>query len=116
MPPCRALDTRGLAHPCSSAAATTALTMPLWRKWCQRTGLVDDPGHRKIHHSPIPLAGGLAVLTGLIVPLLGAVVLLKLKLIRSTYADALIYGLNKREFQLIAIAVGCIALWIKLRG
>ena len=33
--------------------------------------------HRKIHNAPIPLAGGLAVLTGLLVPLLvaGAVIL-----------------------------------------
>ena len=33
-----------------------------------RTGLVDEPGHRKIHGEPIPLAGGFAVMTGLIVP------------------------------------------------
>jgi UDP-GlcNAc:undecaprenyl-phosphate/decaprenyl-phosphate GlcNAc-1-phosphate transferase len=26
---------------------------------------MDDPGHRKIHTSPIPLAGGMAVMTGL---------------------------------------------------
>jgi UDP-GlcNAc:undecaprenyl-phosphate GlcNAc-1-phosphate transferase len=48
--------------------ATSALALPLWRKWCLRTGLVDDPGHRKIHDQPIPLAGGLAVMTGLLAP------------------------------------------------
>jgi len=31
---------------------------------------MDDPGQRKIHSVPIPLAGGLAVMTGLLVPLL----------------------------------------------
>ena len=35
---------------------------------------MDDPGHRKIHTSPIPLAGGMAVMTGLVVALLGGVV------------------------------------------
>jgi UDP-GlcNAc:undecaprenyl-phosphate GlcNAc-1-phosphate transferase len=41
-----------------------------WRKWCVRTGLVDEPGQRKIHSEPIPLAGGLAVMTGLLIPIL----------------------------------------------
>jgi UDP-GlcNAc:undecaprenyl-phosphate/decaprenyl-phosphate GlcNAc-1-phosphate transferase len=53
-----------------SACVTVLLTLPLWRKWCLRTGLVDDPGHRKIHDQPIALAGGLAVMTGLLVPTL----------------------------------------------
>ena len=53
-----------------SAFCVTLIAVPLWRKWCLRIGLVDDPGHRKIHATPIPLAGGLAVFTGLLVPLL----------------------------------------------
>jgi hypothetical protein len=28
------------------AFLTTLLALPLWRKWCLRTNLVDDPGHR----------------------------------------------------------------------
>jgi len=56
--------------------AATAATLPLWRAWCRRSGLVDDPGHRKINREPVPLAGGLAVLTGLLVPLGGAALLL----------------------------------------
>jgi UDP-GlcNAc:undecaprenyl-phosphate GlcNAc-1-phosphate transferase len=47
---------------------TVLATLPCWRKWCLRTGLVDDPGGRKIHDQPIPLAGGLALMTGLLVP------------------------------------------------
>ena len=42
------------------AVATTFATLPLWRSWCERNGLVDDPGHRKIHDSPIALAGEIA--------------------------------------------------------
>jgi UDP-GlcNAc:undecaprenyl-phosphate GlcNAc-1-phosphate transferase len=52
-----------------SACLTTLATLPLWRNWCVRTGLVDDPGQRKIHEQPIPLAGGLAVMTGLLAPM-----------------------------------------------
>ena len=51
-----------------SSFTTTLLTLPMWRKWCWRHGVVDDPGHRKIHDQPIPLAGGLAVLTGILAP------------------------------------------------
>ena len=39
-----------------------------------RVGLVDKPGHRKIHKAPTPLGGGVAILAGVIVPLLGALV------------------------------------------
>lgn len=44
-------------------------TLPLWRAWCRRVGHVDDPGHRKIHSEPVPLAGGLAVVTGFLAPI-----------------------------------------------
>lgn len=55
-----------------AAALVTALALPLWRAWCRRIELVDDPGHRKIHDQPIPLAGGLAILTGILVTLFAA--------------------------------------------
>src|SRR5215470_7617979 len=54
-------------------------TTPLWEKLCLRLGLVDDPGHRKIHDRPIPLAGGLAVLTAVMLPTLVASVVLWLQ-------------------------------------
>jgi UDP-GlcNAc:undecaprenyl-phosphate/decaprenyl-phosphate GlcNAc-1-phosphate transferase len=52
-------------------AVSAAISLPFWRALCRRIGHVDDPGHRKIHDTPVPLAGGLAVLTGLLLPLLG---------------------------------------------
>ena len=66
------------------ALLATAASLPLWRAWCERTGLVDDPGHRKIHAVPVPLAGGLAVLTGLLVPVLAGVLLTTTTLSRGT--------------------------------
>ena len=53
----------------AGAFLTTLLALPLWRRWCLRIKLVDDPGQRKIHDQPVPLAGGpmpgLSVDTGL---------------------------------------------------
>jgi len=88
------------------ALATSFATAPLWQIWCNRFGLVDDPGQRKIHDSSIPLAGGLAVLTGLLVPLLAATLLLKLHLLGESTTSPLLYGLDKRLWQLGAIAFG----------
>src|SRR5207237_2456904 len=61
----------------TSAFVTAALSLPLWRRWSLRMGLVDDPGHRKTHGQPMALAGGLAVMTGLLLPtLLGGLALI----------------------------------------
>ncbi len=55
------------------AAVTSRLVLPLARRWFQRRGWMDDPGDRKIHHEPTPLAGGFAVLVGVLVGLAAGV-------------------------------------------
>jgi UDP-GlcNAc:undecaprenyl-phosphate/decaprenyl-phosphate GlcNAc-1-phosphate transferase len=62
-----------------SAWVTALSAAPLWRKACVRIGLVDDPGHRKIHDVPVPLAGGLTIVTALVLPLLAGVLLIMLR-------------------------------------
>ncbi len=52
-----------------AAGFTAWLSLPLWRRFCLAQGAVDAPGRRKIHDVPTPLAGGLAVLTGILLPL-----------------------------------------------
>jgi UDP-GlcNAc:undecaprenyl-phosphate/decaprenyl-phosphate GlcNAc-1-phosphate transferase len=94
----------------SSALATTLLSLPLWRKWCLRTGLVDDPGHRKIHQTPTPLAGGLAVLTGLLVPVVTAAILLKFNFWPADTSAPLIHGLSRRKVELATILFGAVAI------
>ena len=61
-----------------TAFAVSFASLPFWRVACERVGLVDDPGARKIHSATIPLAGGFAVLAGILAPFLvaGAVWLL----------------------------------------
>jgi len=93
-----------------SAFLTTLLLLPLWRVWCERVGLVDDPGHRKIHNTPTPLAGGLAVLNGLMLPIVAAAAMLKLNGSSITPEELLTFGLNKRALQLAAIVVGAIGM------
>lgn len=95
-----------------SAFATTFATLPLWRSWCLRTGLVDDPGHRKIHAAPIALAGGLAVLTGLLLPLLVAAVVLQLNPSLVPSSAPLIHGLQRRALQLLAILLGAVGVTV----
>jgi UDP-GlcNAc:undecaprenyl-phosphate GlcNAc-1-phosphate transferase len=92
------------------AMIATAAVVPLWRAWCVRTGLVDDPGHRKIHQTPIPLAGGLAVLTGLALVVLGGALAVSLELLSADAVAKLGYGLGKRAPQLAAILVGALGM------
>ena len=92
------------------AFLTTLLALPPWRRWCLRTNLVDDPGHRKIHGSPVPLAGGFAVLTGVLLPLVIGAVLLKLHVVKLSSAGLIIHGLDRRAIELAVIAFGAVAI------
>jgi UDP-GlcNAc:undecaprenyl-phosphate GlcNAc-1-phosphate transferase len=94
----------------AGAFLTTLLALPLWRKWCLRVNLVDDPGHRKIHDQPIPLAGGLAVLTGILLPLFVGAVLLELRIVNISSANLIVHGLDRRALELTVIAFGAIAI------
>ena len=51
----------------AGALITVLAAVPLWSAACRPLGLLDAPGERKLHGQPVPLAGGLAVLTGLLV-------------------------------------------------
>jgi UDP-GlcNAc:undecaprenyl-phosphate/decaprenyl-phosphate GlcNAc-1-phosphate transferase len=90
-----------------SSFLVTAGAMPLWMRVCRRWGLVDDPGHRKIHSEPILLAGGLSVLTGLLLPILAAALWTWLG---HVPAEALRHGLARRGAQLSAILLGAVAM------
>lgn len=84
--------------------------LPLWARWCVRTGLVDDPGHRKIHDRPIPLAGGLGVSSALILTLLAGWLALELGLRLPGANTALTHGFSRRALQLAAIGIGAIGI------
>lgn len=95
------------------------LSLPAWRRWCLRIGHVDDPGARKIHSEPVPLAGGLAVISGFLAPIVAGATLLLV--IRSAGAlpgldpDAfgrLEYGFGARRLELAVILLGVVGMMI----
>jgi UDP-GlcNAc:undecaprenyl-phosphate GlcNAc-1-phosphate transferase len=92
------------------AGLATFLAAPVWRAWCLRTGLVDDPGHRKIHTEPIPLAGGLAVMTGILLPVLLGLLALELHLLPAGVAGPISYGLGRRGGRLGVIIAGALGM------
>ena len=94
----------------ASAFAAALLALPLWRNWCRRVNLVDDPGHRKIHTAPVPLAGGFAVLTGILLPLATGALLLKFGLVKTSTTGLMVHGLNRRATELAVIALGAVAI------
>ncbi len=96
-----------------AAVLTSALTFPLWKRWCESSGHVDDPGHRKIHAKAVPLAGGLTVMTGFFLPMLvgaAALYLWKSPALDSTLRDLLQYGLSRRGMQVAAILLGAFGM------
>ncbi|HZF01069.1 MAG TPA: MraY family glycosyltransferase [Methylomirabilota bacterium] len=96
----------------AGAFLTTLLALPLWRKWCLRTNLLDDPDVRKIHDTPIPLAGGFAVLTGILLPLIVGTSFIQFGIVKISSSNLIAHGLERRGHELIAIAVGAIAITI----
>jgi len=96
----------------AGAFLTTLLALPLWRKWCLRANLVDDPGRRKIHDAPVPLAGGFAVLTGILLPLAAGALALRLGLNVAAQTFPIAHGLERRALELAVIAGGAIAITV----
>ncbi|WCJ60832.1 MraY family glycosyltransferase [Fontisphaera persica] len=86
------------------------LSLPWWRRWCQRVGVVDEPGERKIHHQAIPLAGGLAVLTGFLLPLAGGALAACLNLLPAEVAEKIRYGFSQRWAPLLVMVGGAVAM------
>jgi UDP-GlcNAc:undecaprenyl-phosphate GlcNAc-1-phosphate transferase len=96
----------------TGAFLTTLLVLPLWRKWCLRVNLVDDPGQRKIHDAPVSLAGGFAVLTGILLPLVMGALFLKLGIVKMSFASLIVHGINRRATELAVIAFGAIVITV----
>jgi UDP-GlcNAc:undecaprenyl-phosphate/decaprenyl-phosphate GlcNAc-1-phosphate transferase len=93
------------------ALVTSAISFPIWRRWCVRTGHVDDPGHRKIHSAAVPLAGGLTVMTGFFLPVVvGAVMILLFSERNVQMGDWFEYGLSHRAWQLLAVIAGAFGM------
>lgn len=85
-------------------AAGTAISVPLWRILCLKLGVVDDPGHRKLHAIPTPLAGGVAVFTGITVCIAAALI--------GSFANIDTPLCGRSTFELPAVLVGMTGILI----
>ena len=94
----------------ASAFLASLLALPLWRQWALRVNLVDEPGRRKIHDQPVPLAGGFAVLTGILLPVIAGAACIGFGVVKVSSASLLAYGLERRGLELAAIACGAVAV------
>ncbi len=100
----------------AGALLTTLLALPLWRRWCLCTNLVDDPRDGKnydapkIHTGAIPLAGGFAVLTGILLPLFFGAGLIEFDVVKTSFTNLILQGLEKRGLELSAIALGAVSI------
>jgi UDP-GlcNAc:undecaprenyl-phosphate GlcNAc-1-phosphate transferase len=61
--------TTGLAAFCIALIASLGFTVPV-RAFALRVGMVDRPGPRKVHLTPIPLLGGLAMYSSVVLAIL----------------------------------------------
>ena len=94
----------------AAALVATAASVPWWRRWCTRNGWVDDPGHRKIHSSPMPLAGGWAVFTGIATALVLGSAAIAVGWGGPEATRLMSHGLGRRAPQLVALLAGAAAM------
>jgi len=95
-----------------TAFAATVASLPIWRAWCRRSGLIDEPGARKIHAESVPLAGGLAVLTGLVAAILAGLAVAHWDLPGADVSAKIVHGMARRGPQLAVILAGAVAMVI----
>ncbi|MHB8813675.1 MAG: glycosyltransferase family 4 protein [Steroidobacteraceae bacterium] len=55
------------------AISITTACMPGLQRWALRVGLTDQPNARKVHTTPVPRVGGIAMAAGIVIPTLMAV-------------------------------------------
>ncbi len=96
----------------ASAFLVSWIGLPFWNRWARRAGLVDDPGHRKIHTTPMTLAGGFAVFAGLLVPVLAGLIVVWMEWVPRESLTPLTYGLQRKALQLAAILFGALGMLI----
>ena len=88
------------------------------RRWGPRWGLVDHPGHRKVHSTPVPTSGGLAIWLGVVGPFaIGQFVLGVLYFTGQLDAAGSLWGLPESvAVHLPGLMQQSVRLWTLLAG
>ncbi|MFN5769950.1 MAG: hypothetical protein ACK44Z_11435, partial [Pirellulaceae bacterium] len=71
------------------AALLAWLAVGLVRRWAEPLGLMDKPGSRKVHTTPIPLGGGVGIWFSVATTLLAATLLAGLPVVRQWLPESL---------------------------
>jgi len=99
-----------------SAMAISLLITPLIRRLAPSLGLVDLPGDRKVHVTPTPMGGGIAVFLGVFVPLLAVAGLSQMNTTKVAESlSPMLQGVSESrelQWQLGGIVVGAIILFL----
>ena len=104
------------------AALGTYFLVPTVKQWAIRLGAMDQPGGRRVHASPTPRLGGIAITASLLVVILGTLFLAPARL---HFVDQQIIGIDQNLFGvllgiLILVATGIwddlhdLNPWVKL--
>ncbi|MFO0975642.1 MAG: MraY family glycosyltransferase [Planctomycetaceae bacterium] len=100
---------------CSAAVVSLGVT-PIVRRLAPALGLIDLPGHRKVHVTPTPRGGGIGIFLGVLLPALGLLVLGISGAGREWEGLSLLFDSggfdDHRGQQLIAISIGAIILFL----
>ena len=98
-----------------AAFFTSLLLTPLVRRMAPALGLVDQPGDRKVHVTPTPMGGGIAVFLGVLVPALLIVAapatMTSVSSHFSMLADSVV-GNTDVAVQLAGICAGAVVLFV----
>lgn len=95
---------------------SSVVVTPFIRRVAPSLGLVDQPGHRKVHFTPTPMGGGIAVAIGLSVPFLFVLIPNGLKAAVPLWAELLPDALTPTaRSQMLGIVIGaCILFFVGL--
>jgi UDP-GlcNAc:undecaprenyl-phosphate GlcNAc-1-phosphate transferase len=97
------------------AAAVSALITPVVRHFAPTLGLIDLPGHRKVHVQPTPRGGGIGIFLGVLIPVILVAALTALPLrARIPPLQDLFSTLQTSRLMIqgLAIAVGAVVLFL----
>jgi len=97
------------------AAGVSALITPVVRHFAPALGLIDLPGHRKVHVLPTPRGGGIGIFLGVLIPVIVVVALTVLPIRERIPQLQEIFStlqISRLMGQVLAIAIGAVVLFL----